>query len=49
MSRQRIRHLPVVEAGKPVGMVFTGGLTAMQASESQACIEDLYHYLHGRT
>ena len=49
MSHKRIRHLPVVEGGKPVGMVSTGDLMALQAAEKQAFIEDLYQYLHGRT
>ena len=49
MSHRRIRHLPVVEDGKLVGMISTGDLMAMQATEKQAFIEDLYEYLHGRT
>lgn len=49
MSHRRIRHLPVVDGGKLVGMVSTGDLMALQATEKQAFIEDLYQYLHGRT
>ena len=49
MSHKHIRHLPVVDDGKLVGMVSTGDLMAMEVSESQAYIEDLYQYLHGRT
>jgi CBS domain-containing protein len=49
MSHKRIRHLPVVEEGKLVGMISTGDLMALQATERQAMIEDLYEYLHGRT
>lgn len=49
MSHRRIRHLPVVEDGKLVGMISTGDLMAMQATEKQAFIEGLYEYLHGRT
>lgn len=49
MSHKRIRHLPVVDGGKLVGMVSTGDLMALQAAEKQAFIEDLYQYLHGRT
>ena len=48
MSRQRIRHLPVVEGGKLVGMISTGDLLAAQMVEKQAHIQDLYQYLHGR-
>ncbi len=49
MSHKRIRHLPVVDDGKLVGLVSTGDLMALQAAEKQAFIEDLYQYLHGRT
>jgi CBS domain-containing protein len=49
MSHKRIRHLPVVEGGKLVGLVSTGDLMALQVDEKQAYIEDLYRYLHGRT
>jgi len=49
MSHKRIRHLPVVEDGKLVGLVSMGDLMALQVAEKQAFIEDLYQYLHGRT
>jgi CBS domain-containing protein len=49
MSHRHIRHLPVVDNGKLVGIVSTGDLLAMEVSESQAFIDDLYQYLHGRT
>jgi CBS domain-containing protein len=49
MSHRRIRHLPVLEGGKLVGMISTGDLMALQAVEKQAFIDDLYQYLHGRT
>ncbi|MFH1748277.1 MAG: CBS domain-containing protein [Planctomycetota bacterium] len=49
MSHRRIRHLPVVDDGKLVGLISTGDLMALQADEKQAFIEDLYQYLHGRT
>jgi len=48
MSHKRIRHLPVVEGGKLVGMISTGDLMALKVAEKQAFIEDLYQYLHGR-
>ena len=48
MSHKHIRHLPVVDDGKLVGMVSTGDLLALQMAEKQAFIEDLYEYLHGR-
>ena len=49
MSHRRIRHLPVVDGGTLVGMISTGDLMALQATEKQAFIDDLYRYLHGRT
>lgn len=49
MSHKRIRHLPVVDGGKLVGMISTGDLMALQVTEKQAFIDDLYQYLHGRT
>ena len=48
MSHKRVRHLPVVEGPKLVGVVSTGDLMALQVVEKQAFIEDLYEYLHGR-
>ncbi len=49
MSHKRIRHLPVVENDKLVGLISTGDLIALQMEEKQAFIEELYKYLHGRT
>jgi len=49
MSHKHIRHLPVVENDKLVGIVSMGDLIALQMTEKQAFIEDLYQYLHGRT
>ena len=49
MSYKRVRHLPVVEDDKLVGIVSTGDLMAVQVDKKQAFIEDLYDYLHGRT
>ena len=48
MSHKRVRHLPVMEGTKLVGIVSTGDLMALQVAEKQAFIEDLYEYLHGR-
>ncbi len=49
MSHKRVRHLPVIDDDKLVGMISTGDLMAMEMSEKQAHIEDLYEYLYGRT
>jgi CBS domain-containing protein len=48
MSYRRIRHVPITEEGKLVGLVSSGDLMARQATEKQAMIDDLYEYLHGR-
>ena len=49
MSHRRIRHLPVVDGDKLVGLISTGDLMALDATKKQAFIDDLYQYLHGRT
>lgn len=49
MSDKRIRHLPVVDDGRLVGLISTGDLLALQASECQALVDNMYEYLHGRT
>ena len=49
MSHRRLRHLPVVEDDKLVGLVSTGDLMALKVVEDQTFIENLYDYLHGRT
>ena len=49
MSHRRIRHLPILDDGKLVGIVSTGDLMALAAEKDQAFIDDLMKYLHGRT
>jgi CBS domain-containing protein len=48
MTNRRIRHLPVLEGGKLVGMISTGDLLAMEVALKQAHIDHLHDYLHGR-
>jgi IMP dehydrogenase len=45
MSAKRIRHMPVVEGGKLVGMISSGDLLALENSEQQQTIEYLHEYL----
>jgi CBS domain-containing protein len=49
MSRQHIRHLPVVDDDKLVGLISTGDLMSLEVTEKSTTIDDLYRYLHGRT
>ena len=46
MTNKRIRHLPVVEDGRLVGIVTIGDLMAQQIDEHQSTIEYLYEYLY---
>ena len=46
MTAKRLRHLPVVDAGKVVGMLSIGDLVKDAISEQQFIIEQLVHYIH---
>ncbi|MBC8368166.1 CBS domain-containing protein [bacterium] len=48
ISSKRIRHLPVVDEGRLVGIVTSGDLLAREAKEQAATIEYLYEYLYGK-
>ena len=45
----RNRYVPAVDAGKLSSLTSTRDLMAMQISEKQAHIGDLYEYLHACT
>lgn len=47
MTENRIRHLPVVDHGKLVGMISIGDLVKDIISEQQFTIQQLEHYIHG--
>jgi CBS domain-containing protein len=47
MTEQRVRHLPVVEAERVVGMISVGDVVKAQISEQQALIHDLESYICG--
>jgi signal-transduction protein with cAMP-binding, CBS, and nucleotidyltransferase domain len=49
MTRERIRHLPVVEAGDIVGMVSIGDLVKRHADEQEVELDHLLRYVHGTT
>lgn len=48
MTRRRVRHLPVVEDGRLVGMISSGDIMAHEAELQQSTIDYLHEYLHGR-
>ncbi|MBT9512050.1 MAG: CBS domain-containing protein [Acidovorax sp.] len=47
MSTGRLRHLPVVDGGKLVGMISIGDLVKDIISEQKFIIEQLEHYITG--
>ena len=47
MTDLRIRHLPVLEGDKVVGMISVGDLVKAQLSEKESLINDLESYISG--
>ena len=48
MTQNRLRHLPVMDDGKLLGMVSIGDLVKDIISEQQFIIEQLEHYITGQ-
>ena len=46
MTERRVRHLPVVESGRVLGMVSIGDLVKAVIAEQQQQIEQLESYIH---
>jgi CBS domain-containing protein len=46
MTNRRIRHLPVVEAGRVIGMLSIGDLVRAVLAEQAQTIEQRENYLH---
>ena len=47
MTDKRVRHLPVLEGNKVIGIVSIGDLLESIISKQKFVIEELEHYIHG--
>jgi CBS domain-containing protein len=48
MTENRVRHLPVLSVGNPIGMLSIGDLVKSIIRDQQCTISHLEHYIHGR-
>src|SRR5262245_59182414 len=48
MTANRLRHLPVMDGGRLIGLVSIGDLVKATISEQQFIIEQLEHYISGQ-
>jgi CBS domain-containing protein len=48
MTHRRIRHLPVLDAGRLTGLVSIGDIVRHLARERETTIEELTYYIQGR-
>lgn len=47
MTNKRIRHLPVVDSNRLVGIVTSGDIMAQEIAAQQSTIEYMHEYLYG--
>jgi CBS domain-containing protein len=47
MTEKIVRHLPVIEEGKLIGIISIGDLAKSIISDQNFKIEQLEHYMHG--
>ena len=48
MTENRLRHLPVMDDGRLIGLISIGNLVKATISEQQFIIEQLEHYISGQ-
>jgi CBS domain-containing protein len=48
MTENRLRHLPVMDGGRLIGLISIGDLVKATISEQQFTIEQLEHYISGQ-
>lgn len=46
MTEKRVRHLPIMENGKVVGVISIGDLVKAKIAEQKFLIDQLVHYIH---
>ena len=47
MTDKRVRHLPVVEGKRVIGIISIGDLLKSIISKQKFVIDELVHYIHG--
>ncbi|MCK6451191.1 MAG: CBS domain-containing protein [Alphaproteobacteria bacterium] len=47
MTKGRVRHLPVIDGGKLVGVVSIGDLVSSKIADQEFVIDQLEHYIRG--
>ena len=47
MSEKRVRHLPVFDGKRPIGIVSIGDLVKSKIGDQMFMIDQLEHYIHG--
>lgn len=49
MTRRRLRHLPMLDEGRLVGLISIGDLMAYEVDQQQVTIEYMHEYIYGRS